>query len=100
MLRAPDPSYGADLGMGVAWGLGWGLDDEWFARRSGPITNAEVRAVDSKSWCSRRSACSGTSAPAETRSPLAFARLGLRVIVVERRADDCERMRPKAGVRV
>ncbi len=98
VLRAPDASSGGDRGMGVAWGLGWGLDDERFAHRAGMITKAEVRAAALGKLALSPVGVLWDVGAGSGSVAVDCARLapGLRVIAVERRGDDCERIRANA----
>jgi precorrin-6Y C5,15-methyltransferase (decarboxylating) len=94
VVRAPEPDPGADRadrGRGVAWGL----DDDTFAHRAGMVTKSEVRAVALGKLGLPAAGVLWDVGAGSGSVAVECARLapGLRVYAVERRGDDCERIR-------
>jgi precorrin-6Y C5,15-methyltransferase (decarboxylating) len=93
VLRAPE-AVGADRGMGLAWGL----DDDRFDRRAGLVTKAEVRAVALGKLALPAAGVLWDVGAGSGSVAIECARLapGVRVVAIERRADDCDRIRANA----
>jgi precorrin-6Y C5,15-methyltransferase (decarboxylating) len=97
VVRAPDGAPGgapAQRGMGVAWGL----DDDTFAHRAGMVTKSEVRAVALGKLTLPAAGVLWDVGAGSGSVAVECARLapGLRVFAIERRSDDCERIRANA----